>query len=88
MNALAMSNRPFTDDDRRIADTLSSYWANFIRTGDPNGRGLPRWSAVGKDPAVTMEIGDKNAAVPVAGSAAKQAFFEKYFARQQPAGTR
>ena len=88
MNALAMSNRPFTDDDRRIADTLSSYWANFIRTGDPNGRGLPRWSAVGKDPAVTMEIGDKNAAIPVAGSAARQAFFEKFFARQQPVGTR
>ena len=88
MNALAMSNRPFTDDDRRIADTLSSYWANFIRTGDPNGRGLPRWPAVGKDPAVTMEIGDKNAAIAVAGSAARQAFFEKFFARQQPAGTR
>jgi hypothetical protein len=30
-----------------------------------------------------MEIGDKNAAIPVAGSAARQAFFEKYFARQQ-----
>jgi hypothetical protein len=35
-----------------------------------------------------MEIGDKNAAIPVAGSAARQAFFEKFFARQQPAGTR
>ena len=50
--------------------------------------GLPRWPAVGKDPAVTMEIGDKNTAIPVAGSAPRQAFFEKFFARQQPAGTR
>jgi para-nitrobenzyl esterase len=22
---------------------MSSYYANFIKTGDPNGNGLPRW---------------------------------------------
>jgi carboxylesterase type B len=81
MDALAMSSRPFTADDRRIADTLSSYWANFMRTGDPNGKGLPRWPASGTSPALTMAIGDTNAPIPVAGSPAKQAFFETYFAR-------
>jgi para-nitrobenzyl esterase len=88
MNALAMSNRPFTDQDRRIADMLSSYWANFIKTGDPNGPGLPHWPAVVKAPAVTMEIGDKNAPIPVAGMPNRLAFFEKFFGRQRPAGTR
>jgi para-nitrobenzyl esterase len=88
MNALAMSNRPFTDQDRRIADTLSSYWANFIKTGDPNGPGLPNWPAVAKAPAMTMEIGDKNAPIPVAGLPGRLAFFEKFFGRQRPAGTR
>ncbi len=33
-----------------------------------------------KDPAQTMQIGDTNAVIPVAGSAAKQAFFEKLLA--------
>jgi para-nitrobenzyl esterase len=82
MDALGMSTRPFTDADRRIADTLSSYWANFMRTGDPNGKGLPRWPAVAAAPAQTMQVGDTNAAIPVAGSPARQAFFEKYFGRQ------
>jgi para-nitrobenzyl esterase len=88
MNALAMSDRPFTDADRRIADTLSSYWANFMKTGDPNGPGLPHWPAVTSDAGKTMEIGDRNEPVPVAANAARLAFFEKYFARQRSTGTR
>lgn len=30
-------------DDRDIAKLTSSYWLNFIKTGNPNGAGLPPW---------------------------------------------
>ena len=85
MNALGMSDRPFTADDHRIADMLSSYWANFVATGDPNGKGLAHWPAVGEQPGTTMRLGDRVGAVPVAGSKARHEFFEKFLSRPRPA---
>jgi para-nitrobenzyl esterase len=77
MNTLYMSDRPFADADRKIADIMSSYWVNFMSTGDPNGKGLRAWPPVGAKPEV-MEVGDRTEPVPVAGDAAKLAFFEKF----------
>ncbi|MGH4023025.1 MAG: carboxylesterase/lipase family protein [Pseudonocardiaceae bacterium] len=37
----------FTPAQRRLAEQLNSYWANFARTGDPKTPGLPPWPAFG-----------------------------------------
>jgi para-nitrobenzyl esterase len=71
LNTLHASDRPFTDTDRKIAQTMSSYWVNFARTGDPNGRDLPEWPAAGDKPQV-MELGDRYAPLPVADTPAKE----------------
>ncbi len=31
------------NDDRTLSDRMMSYWANFARTGNPNGKGLATW---------------------------------------------
>jgi para-nitrobenzyl esterase len=30
-------------EDRRISRVMQGYFANFVKTGDPNGAGLPEW---------------------------------------------
>jgi para-nitrobenzyl esterase len=78
LNSLSRSDRPFDESDRRIADLMSSYWANFAITGNPNGKGLPRWASVRERPESTLQIGDDTRAIPVAGSSVKQTFFERF----------
>jgi para-nitrobenzyl esterase len=32
-----------SEKDHAMAEQMSSYWVNFAKTGDPNGKGLPTW---------------------------------------------
>lgn len=41
--------RPWREVDYQVAEMASSYWANFIATGDVNGEGLPYWPAASEN---------------------------------------
>ena len=76
------------DVDRKLADTMSSYWVNFATKGDPNGAGLPSWPAF-KDMSSgrVMVLGDA-VQVESAAPATKLAFFDSAYARlMRPQGT-
>ncbi|MGR3809306.1 carboxylesterase/lipase family protein [Jiulongibacter sp. NS-SX5] len=38
-------DRPWQAHDLKVEATLSSYFLNFIKTGNPNGSGLPEWNS-------------------------------------------
>lgn len=75
-------NRPWESVDRRLSETVSAYWVNFAKTGNPNGKGLANWLAFDAAQAVTMELGEKIGARSVAEKV-KQDFFTQYFKQQK-----
>jgi para-nitrobenzyl esterase len=76
--------RPWTDLDRHVADTLSSYWVNFATNGNPNGKGLPEWPAFYKKTSDSrMVLGDKAAVGPGLEKAQVDFYQTKYDKRDQ-----
>lgn len=48
----------WTDEDRQISKTMMTYFSNFIKTGNPNGKGLPKWERLNASGSETfMNIG-------------------------------
>jgi para-nitrobenzyl esterase len=35
----------WTPADYKVSETMENYFANFIKTGNPNGAGIPKWQA-------------------------------------------
>ncbi|MCI0749266.1 MAG: carboxylesterase family protein [Nevskiales bacterium] len=48
----------FDDTDRRLAQSVSAYWAQFARTGNPNVEGLPHWPAYNVKTNPYLELDD------------------------------
>lgn len=50
-------------EDYLVSKTMQDYFAHFIKKGDPNGPGLPKWPAVeGGKPSQAMHINVKSGA--------------------------
>jgi para-nitrobenzyl esterase len=79
--ALGNAARNWTDADRALSETMTSYWVNFAATGNPNARNLPVWPEFKADgERKTMILGDKvEAGDPL--DAARIALYDFAFAR-------
>jgi len=75
--------RAWTDLDHQVSDMLSSYWVNFARNGDPNGKGLAKWPAFDdRKSDRPMVLGDQ-AEVGPAPNRAQLAFFEAVYEKER-----
>ena len=46
----------WTPDDYQVSKVTQAYFANFVKTGDPNGPGLPTWPAANQGAAQVMVL--------------------------------
>ncbi|HYG19283.1 MAG TPA: carboxylesterase family protein [Ohtaekwangia sp.] len=59
LHTLQQWERPWQSRDREMEDRMSGYWANFITTGNPNGKGLPLWKSYDLEGGNILELGDE-----------------------------
>jgi para-nitrobenzyl esterase len=77
------TNRVFawTSEDEKVSSVMRSYFANFIKTGDPNGKGLPHWPAARSGDAVQRMTIDTNSHVETDARRARYLFLESIYGK-------
>jgi para-nitrobenzyl esterase len=56
---------PATPEDKLVSAQLMSYWTNFAKYANPNGKGLPEWPAFNNSNQQAMELDTPSKAVPM-----------------------
>ena len=63
---ISLSKRQFAYDqkDRDLEKIMVNYWANFAKTGNPNGENLPLWEEYQNSQDQVMELGENVGKIP------------------------
>ncbi|GAB3280123.1 carboxylesterase family protein [Larkinella harenae] len=80
------SNPQTTKTDLAISDAMGTYWTNFAKYGDPNGKGVPQWPVFNETKPTVMYFSQTPKPGPVPDAAALESL-NKYFEwRRTPEG--
>ncbi len=52
------TNYRYDESDVLLSEIMSSYWVNFVKYGNPNGDGLPKWNVWDEQTNRVQELGD------------------------------
>ena len=70
----------WTADDYKVSETMQNYFANFIKTGNPNGEGLAIWDqAKANDDAPPVMVLDTESKLIKAENDARYRFLDKAY---------
>ncbi|MBN2411517.1 carboxylesterase family protein [candidate division KSB1 bacterium] len=68
----------WTEDDYKVSETMQNFFANFIISGNPNGKDLPEWPAAeANDPTPPVMVIDVESKAVDAANDARYMFLDK-----------
>lgn len=75
------SNRVYgwTPDDYKVSKLMQQYFANFIKTGNPNGEGLPNWPKFSAGQRLVIDV---NTRAEADKARARYEFMDQFYSRK------
>lgn len=80
------SNPQTTKTDLAISDAMGTYWTNFAKYGDPNGKGVPQWPAFSETNPTVMYFSQTPHTGPVPDAASLNVLNEYFKWRRTAEG--
>jgi para-nitrobenzyl esterase len=81
-NLASNSTVDYTPEDYKVSETMFGYFSNFIRTGNPNGKGLPEWPAIKKNSAVRFINIDLNTKAETEQDGKRYLFLDQFYMKK------
>jgi len=81
-NLASNSTVNYTPEDYKVSETMFRYFANFIKTGNPNGKGLPVWPAITKSSEIRYINIDVNTKAEIADNDKRYLFLDQFYMKK------